>query len=286
VIPPPPGFQRIAIPSGFAAEFGPMFVVREGDRVRLGFRVEESHLDERGTCHGGALATFADMQLAALQRTGAYPLLHCPTVSLAVDYFAPARLGDWVECEIALVDNARRLAFTQTVPRVGDSAIARSTALYTIAPPRDPAARPAPPEASARIGTEPPPGFSRLKHLEVGFGERFGPVFANAGTLGFRVAPVHVNIWGACHGGALATLAHAQIEALRAQGATPEGTGEAINLSIDYIAPARLGDWVQCEVTLVKATRRFLFTQGVLTCRGAPLARATAVYAGPGLSGS
>jgi uncharacterized protein (TIGR00369 family) len=129
---PPAGFERIVIARGFAAGFGPVFLRRDRDQVSLGFRVDARHVNIRGVCHGGALATLADLQLAALQRSHALEPGHGPTIGLSLDYLAPAKLHDWVESAVTLVKRTRRLAFTQALLRVGDNPVARSTALYSL----------------------------------------------------------------------------------------------------------------------------------------------------------
>jgi acyl-CoA thioesterase FadM len=37
-----------------------------------------------------------------------------------------------------------------------------------------------------------------------------------------------------------------------------------INMGLDFIFPAKLGDWLELETDLRKATRQFLFTQAVV----------------------
>lgn len=284
---PPAGFEQLVIRSGFAAEFGPIFARREGNRVWLGFRVDTGHCDADGACHAGALATFADVQLGALQRMQALPPGRHPTVSLSLDHVGLARLGDWVEGEIAWAPAARGLVFTEIAARAAGATIARATALYAAAggnaPPPSIAAAPSP-------SSPPPPLDYRELDLGPGFARRFGPVYARVredrATLGFRVAAGHGNIWGACHGGAVASFSLLQFEALRLAGAAPDGRSPIIRHSVDFLAAARLHEWVECEATLVEATRRFLFTRAVLTVGGARIARSQAIFAAPGVNGS
>jgi acyl-coenzyme A thioesterase PaaI-like protein len=108
---PPPGFEQLKIAAGFAADFGPIHGKRDGERVWFGFRVGADHMNAYGLAHGGALATFADMQLAALMRMGRLDAKQSPTISLSLDFLAPARQGDWVEGEIVLVKRTGRLVF-------------------------------------------------------------------------------------------------------------------------------------------------------------------------------
>ena len=275
----PPGFERLAIAGGFAADFGAIYAKREGERVWFGFRVEARHLNFREVPHGGAIATFADMQLAALMRSGRLEPKQSPTISLAIDYLAPARLGDWIEGEITLVRRTGRLAFSEALLAVEGAPIARTKAMFAHSekaasldtPPPPPAA---PPEAP------PPAGFAPIDGGP-GFGEFFGPVYHDAerGRLGFRVAPRHINLFGLCHGGAVATFADYQIAPLRRAGLITGPFAPTLSLNVDYLGPARLGEWVELEATLARATGRYLFTQAMITNAAGPVARSTAIYA-------
>ena len=184
----PPGFVRIEIAGGFAAEFGPIYVKRDGERVGFGFHVEERHLNPRAHAHGGALATFADMQLAALMRGGRLTPKQAPTISLALDFLAPAKLGDWIEGDIALVKRTGRLAFSETVLTVAGEAIARSRGMFAYSDAAASLDLPAPPQAA--VAGEPPPGFAPIDPGP-GFGAFFGPMHYHAERkrLGFRVSP-------------------------------------------------------------------------------------------------
>jgi uncharacterized protein (TIGR00369 family) len=276
---PPPGFVRLPVAGGFAADFGAIYAKREGERVWFGFRVEARHLNFREVAHGGAIATFADMQLAALMRSGRLEPKQSPTISLAIDYLAPARLGDWIEGEIALVKRTGRLAFSETVLAVEGSPVARSRGMFSHsdkaasldAPPPPPVA---PPEAP------PPPGFALIDG-GAGFGEFFGPVYHHAERrrLGFRVAMRHINLFGLCHGGAIATFADYQIAPLRRAGIVTGPFAPTLSLNVDYLGPARIGEWVELEATLSRATGRYLFTQALIANADGPVARATAIYA-------
>jgi uncharacterized protein (TIGR00369 family) len=279
VVSAPPGFDRLAVAGGFAADFGPIYAKREGERVWFGFRVETRHLNFREVAHGGAIATFADMQLAALMRSGRLAPKQSPTISLSIDYLAPARLGDWVEGEIVLVKRTGRLAFSETVLCVEGAPIVRAKAMFSHS---DKAASldapPPPPLAPPEEG--PPAGFAAVDG-GAGFGEFFGPVYHDAARerLGFRVAPRHINLFGLCHGGAVATFADYQIAPLRRAEIVTGPFAPTLSLNVDFLGPARLGEWVELEATLARATRRYLFTQALISNAAGPVARSTAIYA-------
>jgi acyl-coenzyme A thioesterase PaaI-like protein len=127
--PCPPGFEALRLGGGYAEAFGPIFVNRE--RRTIAFRVAIRHLNPVNMCNGGALATFADMQIAAvIERGPGTEAGHQPTISLSIDYLAPARLGAWIEAATTLVRTTRTLIFTQALLSADEEIVARSSAIY------------------------------------------------------------------------------------------------------------------------------------------------------------
>jgi uncharacterized protein (TIGR00369 family) len=136
----PAGFQRFRATSGFVGANGPLFVRHEAGQdaaqFRLGFRVEPRHCNPMGICHGGMLATFADMLLpigAVLQ----LPALHerfLPTVSLQIDYVGPAKLGAWVEGEMQVLRQTRSMVFAQGLVRADGELALRCSGVFKIGP--------------------------------------------------------------------------------------------------------------------------------------------------------
>jgi acyl-coenzyme A thioesterase PaaI-like protein len=277
----PPGYAEIEIAAPFVSAFGPVFVRRDGERVGFGFRAEERHLNPRKLGHGGALATFADLQLVAVMISGKLARVIAPTISLSLDYLAPVRPGDWVEGEVILVKRTGRLAFTETILTVDGEPVVRSKGMFAYSetnPPLDP---PPPPLAVAEA--PPPEGFAPFAPGD-GFGTLFGPMAAVADParprIGFRVAPHHLNLFGRCHGGALAMLADYQLVPLRLSGLVERGGfAPTLSLQVDYLNGAHLGDWVEAECALHRASGRYLFTQALMTNAQGPVARSTAIYA-------
>jgi acyl-coenzyme A thioesterase PaaI-like protein len=125
----PIGFEALDLGPGFAQAFGPVYVRRATSS--LGFRVAPCHLNPVGVCNGGAMATFADMQIAAVIKSGPGTAPgHQPTISLSVDYLAPAPVDAWVEAAVMLVKRTRTLIFTQALITANGDPVARSTAIY------------------------------------------------------------------------------------------------------------------------------------------------------------
>ncbi|WP_439620179.1 PaaI family thioesterase [Hyphomonas sp.] len=122
----PESFELLEPTSAYMAAFGTILV--DFNRLRLGFQADSRHCNPVEALHGGAIATFADMQLMA--SPDAIPDLHTPTVSLDVDFIGLAGKGDWIELHLQIDRVTRRLIFTRGDIRVGDRLLARSTAIY------------------------------------------------------------------------------------------------------------------------------------------------------------
>ena len=127
---PPPGYEGVHPGSmiGFGRSVGPLYINRK--RCRLAFRVGPEHVNPIGFCHGGALATFADSQVAAIRDRAFDGTAHSPTISLTIDYLASVPLGALVEMEVTLVRRTRTMLFTQALLMVDGENVARSNAIY------------------------------------------------------------------------------------------------------------------------------------------------------------
>jgi uncharacterized protein (TIGR00369 family) len=126
----PEGFQRIARLSPFNALVGPLYERRDGDAVSIGLTVEAKHTNSRGVCHGGVLATLADLALgyAMLARSGDKGSF--VTAHLAVDYAGAAKLGDWIESKVEIQHVGSRLAFANCYLLSGAKPVVRASAIF------------------------------------------------------------------------------------------------------------------------------------------------------------
>ena len=125
----PEGFHRIERLSPFNALVGPLYERRDGDAVSIGLAVEEKHTNSRGICHGGVLATLADLALgyAMLAKLGDRGFV---TAHLAVDYAGAARSGDWIESRVEIQHVGARLAFANCYLVAGEKPIVRASAIF------------------------------------------------------------------------------------------------------------------------------------------------------------
>lgn len=138
-----------------------------------------------------------------------------------------------------------------------------------------------------------PDGYGPSDLVE-GFLVHIGPLFARAAdarpsgipfTLAFRAAKQHANRYGVVHGGMLATLADTAIGANLARTGAQVDTTLTLNLTLDFIAAARIGDWVEAHVLLTKERGRVRFGQCDVRCRETLLVRASAVFYAPPAAG-
>ncbi len=137
--PVPPGFRPLKVGGPFMQASGPLWgrLVTENDRrrVQIGFRVEDRHTNPVGVCHGGMLATLADMLAAiCVPYQTDLPRHFLPTISLQMDFLAPARLGAWVQAQADVLRTTRNLVFTQGLISADDEVALRVSAIYKVGP--------------------------------------------------------------------------------------------------------------------------------------------------------
>jgi uncharacterized protein (TIGR00369 family) len=112
--PAPEGFVPVPIGGAFAALIGPLYGRWHEGRLQLGFRVETKHANPGGSCHGGMLATMADILISSAAFYQAdIPRHFLPTISLQFDFMANAPLGCWVQGQADILRVTRNLLFSQ-----------------------------------------------------------------------------------------------------------------------------------------------------------------------------
>jgi len=139
----PPAEFSAAVPAGFkpvplgpAGSFmdltGPLYGRIEGESLLLGFRVEPRHCNPIGICHGGMLATFADMMLGVGCSFQAKLGRFLPTVNLTVDFLGAAALGAWIEGRVEVLRTTRNLVFGQTQASADGAPAVRASGILKI----------------------------------------------------------------------------------------------------------------------------------------------------------
>jgi uncharacterized protein (TIGR00369 family) len=126
-----------------------------------------------------------------------------------------------------------------------------------------------------------PEGFRALNLPRNPFIEANGPLYGRleggSFVMGFLCQTKHCNPMMVCHGGMVATLA----DMLLLLGTNIQtGLGQfllTVSLDVDFVAPVKLGDWLEGRTEVLRAGKSIIFTQGRMTVRGEPVARVNAV---------
>lgn len=98
--------------------------------VRFGFRVSQQHCNPRMVCHGGMLATFLDVALACTLFELPDVSGPLPTISMTLNYLAPAPCGDWIESRVTVPKLGARLGFAQAMLIGPRGPILRGSGIY------------------------------------------------------------------------------------------------------------------------------------------------------------
>jgi len=114
--------------------------------------------------------------------------------------------------------------------------------------------------------------------------EPWEPIYAkktsDAVVLAVRLSKAHTNTRGVAHGGFISALAdQAMGSSLVVTKLDPEKqTAITINLAVDFVGSAQIGQWVEFTTTFIKAGSTLCFTQCFVTADGVPCARANATF--------
>jgi acyl-coenzyme A thioesterase 13 len=137
----PEGFRRVQRPqpNPFNEMVGPFYERRHGTDVSLGLRIEKRHCNSRDICHGGLLATLADLALGysalAAGKTAGGPdrdKQSFVTVNLSLDFAGSAKAGDWVESAVEVHKTGSRLAFANGYLVANGVRIVRASAIFAL----------------------------------------------------------------------------------------------------------------------------------------------------------
>ncbi|MEH6676040.1 PaaI family thioesterase [Phenylobacterium sp.] len=112
--------------------------------------------------------------------------------------------------------------------------------------------------------------------------EPWEPLFVRktdtAVILGLRAGPAHANGRGFVHGGLLMALADNAMGLTCAHRLGGDRSLVTVNLNLDFLAVAQLGQWLAFETDFVKLGSTLCFTQAFVTADGKPCARANGVF--------
>jgi len=126
----PEGFRVLDLPRNpFMQANGPLYGKLDGDDFVMGFLCQEKHCNPMMVCHGGMVATLADMLLLIATNVQAKLGQFLLTVSLDVDFVGPVKVGDWLEGRAQVVRAGRSIIFTEGRMTVAGNTVARANAV-------------------------------------------------------------------------------------------------------------------------------------------------------------
>lgn len=100
-----------------------------------------------------------------------------------------------------------------------------------------------------------------------GFLDHGGPYFLAKGgegprRVGLRVMAHHINYKDAAHGGVISTFADVALSHAVYDAERPRLAPSTVSLVVNYLAGARLDDWLESEVTIDRMGGRTAYTSG------------------------
>jgi uncharacterized protein (TIGR00369 family) len=127
----------------------------------------------------------------------------------------------------------------------------------------------------------PPEGFER--HFRKSpVTEPWEPLYSRVSALsvevGLVIAGTHCNSRGFVHGGVIAALAD---NAMGLSCGKVLGSVQGlvtVNLAVDYVGTARIGQWLQVEPRVLRTGRSMSFADALVTADGSLVARASASF--------
>lgn len=97
-------------------------------------------------------------------------------------------------------------------------------------------------------------------------------------VLGLWADTPHTNSRGLVHGGLISALADNAMGLSCSQQLGGASRLVTVNLTVDFLAPAQIGQWVEVDTVFVKPGGTLCFAQAFVTADGQPCARANAVF--------
>lgn len=104
----------------------------DGDRARCRLALTEDHGNRHGALHGGVAAAVLDNAMGATASLTVDPEGRAPfvTVSMTINYHAPARPGDLLEAEGRVTGGGRSLTFVAGELHAGGRLIATASGVF------------------------------------------------------------------------------------------------------------------------------------------------------------
>jgi acyl-coenzyme A thioesterase 13 len=109
-----------------------------------------------------------------------------------------------------------------------------------------------------------------------------GPIFESGDgaqyRLGLRVDERHSNAKGFCHGALLGLLADVHLGRLCGKSTEPPLALVTAGLTLNYLSPAKLGDWLEATGQVDRVGRTLAYSTGLILAEGKPVMRACGIF--------
>ncbi len=120
-------------------------------------------------------------------------------------------------------------------------------------------------DGSSKVPDEIPEGFV-LSRFRSKFLDAAGPIYVkqdgDSQLVGIRVKKGQTNHVRTAHGGVLATLADVALSLLVHESADPPLPVVTLSLTTNYLAGARLGEWVEARAKIDRISKKFAYCSG------------------------
>tara|TARA_R110000868_G_C10742886_1_gene752537 strand:+ start:391 stop:813 length:423 start_codon:yes stop_codon:yes gene_type:complete len=127
-----------------------------------------------------------------------------------------------------------------------------------------------------------PAGFERARFSSP-FLDMAGPYYERQGDgciiVATRINRGHINHIKVAHGGVLGTLADVALSYQVHRAETPALPVATMNLNTNFLAGAKLGDWVEAHSRIDRISKRTAYCSGRILCGEEVLMTMTAVFA-------
>jgi acyl-coenzyme A thioesterase 13 len=126
-----------------------------------------------------------------------------------------------------------------------------------------------------------PPGFT-ISRRSSNLLDLLGPFFESGSgsqyRLGIRVDKRHSNAKGSCHGALLALLADVHLGRMCAMSAEPPLALVTCGLTLNYLAGAKIGDWLEANGQVDRVGKTLAYSTGVILANDKPVLRACGTF--------
>jgi len=126
-----------------------------------------------------------------------------------------------------------------------------------------------------------PPGFER-HFRQSPVTDPWEPIYSRKTSdvvvLGLVAEAAHTNSRGFVHGGLISALADNAMGLSCARRLGDEASLVTVNLALDFLGTAQVGQWLEFDTVFVKRGNTLAFAQAFVTADGEPCARANGVF--------